>query len=224
MINLSELPGLFLSIEGPEYSGKTTLLENFVKTTKLDIVTTREPGGTTNAEVIRGMLVNPTGALMHNQQLRAMLFAVARAFHVYDFIMKELENEKIVITDRYIDSSYVLQGIIQNKSLEEINFFNCQANNIGIDINNILPIKTIYIDIVEQTAIERSSKRGIQNLMDEEFAKRFNDIRNGYLELARKNPQRYIVLDGNKSENELLEDFTSTINSIISEFRPKLFK
>ena len=224
MINLRKQKGIFISVEGPEFSGKTMLIKNLqVSGLPFDIKTTREPGGTERGQILRGWVTNPIGAFANNQNLRAMGFAMDRAMHIHDLILPNLQEGKVVITDRYIDSSFVLQGLIQGLPIEEIKYTNCYANSIT-DISYILPEKTIFVDITEEEAIVRSKSRAEGNLMDEEFMPRFKEIRNAYLELARKDPKRYIILNGVGSFEEVQERFNSVILEIIQEHRPELIE
>src|SRR5690606_7615440 len=109
---------VFLSVEGPEFSGKSTLINNFKEQfSNMNLIITKEPGGTTRGRILREWVTNPTGAFENNTNLRAMGFAMDRALHIHEIIAPSLKEGKIVITDRYIDSSYVLQGIIQNVQL-----------------------------------------------------------------------------------------------------------
>lgn len=222
-INLRNMKGILISVEGPEFSGKTSIIKEFSKDSTLNLLTTFEPGATERGKILREWVTNPIGAFKDNQNLRAMGFAMDRAVHIFERIIPALEEGKVVITDRYIDSSYVLQGIIQNKPLTEIDYFNCTANSIT-NIQNILPLKTIYIDITEEVALERFKKRGNANLMDIEFMERFNDIRNAYLEIARKSPDRYIILNGNDTLENIQNRFSTIVKNVIKEYKPELIK
>lgn len=220
-LNLRNLPGVFISVEGPEFSGKTTYIKNCKETLNLNIKTTREPGATERGKILRDWVTNPIGAFSNNQNLRAMGFAMDRALHIHEVIKPSLEEGLVLITDRYIDSSYVLQGLIQGQPIEEINYVNGYANEVT-DINNILPHKTIYVDISQETANERRKMRGDSNLMDIEFMEKFNQIRYSYLDLAKANKDRYIVIDGNGTIEEVTKVFNETILNIVQEIRPNL--
>ncbi len=224
MINLKNEEGIFISVEGPEFSGKSTFINNLSQSTlPFDVRTTREPGGTDRGAILRGWVTNPTGAFADNHNLRAMGFAMDRAIHIHEVILPALKEGKVVVSDRYIDSSFVLQGLIQGTPIEEIKYTNGYANRVT-NIDDIMPTKTIFVDITEQDAIERSKTRGTGNLMDDEFMPRFTEIRNGYLELARKDPNRYVILDGRGTIEEVQKRFNETIVEIVSEYRPNLIK
>lgn len=216
-LNFKNLEGIFISVEGNEYSGKSTLVRNAkeqLSFKNIETFITKEPGATERGSILREWVTNPTGAFAENHHLRAMGFAMDRAIHVHEFIYPHLKEGNLVISDRYIDSSYVLQGILQGRTIKEINFFNEKANNIS-NIRNIYPYKTIFINTNEDTAIKRSKKRIESNLMDTEFMKKFQEIKNAYLYLAELFPDRFIIIDGNAEQEVVQGIFNQTIIDIV---------
>jgi dTMP kinase len=203
------MAGLFITFEGGEGSGKTSqinrLAQTLANTSGLKVVTTREPGGTPEAEKIRNLLVQREGGNWSPLSEVLLLFA-ARVLHVENVIKPALENGKIVISDRFTDSTRAYQGYGHGMELPLIEKINETV------LGNFQPDLTILLDIQPEAGLNRSERRlageqfmGARNedrfeKLELEFHKR---LRSGFLEIAKNNPKRCVVLDATKPMDEL---------------------
>jgi len=184
--------GSFITLEGPEGAGKTTQVKLLSK--QLDIhgiphVITRDPGGTPLGRQIRRILLNPENPVQPMSEL--LLYQADRAQHVAEIIEPELKAGKLVICDRYIDSTMAYQGYgrgIDFALIEELN---------KIATGGLMPEMTILFDIESSEGLARLHPGGHDRL--EREALEFHlKVRQGYLELAKKEPQRWRILDASK--------------------------
>lgn len=193
------MKGFFITFEGVEGSGKSTqvgLLASHMKEEGFDIVVTREPGGTRIGELIRNIThgrenVDLTAAS------ESYLMSAARAQLVREIIKPALTNGKIVIADRFIDSSLAYQGYGRQLGEETI----WALNNLAIE--NVIPTLTIFLDVSPDTGFGRrngSQKIDRLDLQQKDFYER---VYNGYKKLAEKFRNRYFVVDSNKSIEEV---------------------
>lgn len=201
--------GLFITFEGVDGSGKTTIianvkneLENFIKNNKLDysgVITTREPGGYNNAfcESIRNLILQNEMSI----QAEILLFAANRVEHLNQLIIPNLQENKIVISDRFLDSSLVYQGIAKTNNWKTPYKINKWAFSKIPDI-------TFLLDIDPQLAHERmmSDENRNWDRFDNEKKEFKNKIRNGFLKIAKKFSKRFIVLDASKPIKEIVND------------------
>lgn len=205
--------GLFISIEGLDGSGKTTIqsfihdwLKELISNNKIDfhdVIKTREPGGKDSSfcENLRSLIFNNN----LDNKTEILLYAASRIEHVKNVILPHIETNDIVISDRFIDSSLVYQGFKNNISIDEI--FN--INNWGI--NNKIPDITIYLDINPEKARTRALERSTINKYDKKPLEYYKDIKDGFDFIANKYSNRFIVIDANQSENQIKEDIKSKI-------------
>jgi dTMP kinase len=203
---------LFITFEGGEGSGKSTQLaslHNFLQERKIDVVTTREPGGTEGAEAIRSLLVQGDPQRW-DKKTEALLMFAARTEHWERFIQPALDEGKWVLCDRFLDSSLAYQGYGRKIDLSAL----MALYHFGV--GNKLPDITFLLDIDPTLGIHRTKKR--QNFTDERFEKEslifHHDVRKGYLRLAHENPRRFIVLDATLP----LFDIESTIQKHVLNF------
>lgn len=203
--------GFFITFEGVEGSGKSTqvgLLASRMKENGLDIVVTREPGGTRIGELIRNITHG-----RENVDLTAVaesyLMAADRAQHIREIISPALERGKIVISDRFFDSSLAYQGYGRDMGEETI----LQLNKLAID--GTIPNLTIFLDVSPDIGFARrngSEKIDRLDLQQKDFYER---VYNGYKKLAKKNRGRYFVVDGYKSIEEVAEMIWEKVKEII---------
>lgn len=201
---------LFIAVEGIDGSGKGTLIEKmktYFAKENIDFVATREPGGTPLAEKIREIVKTEK----MDTFTEALLFASARRDHVQNHIKPALCEGKLVLCDRFIDSSLAYQGVGRKMGI----------NNI-LDIHeNILdecmPDITIYLDIHPEIAITRliSNKREMDRL-DLEDLEFYHDVRQGYLFLAEQNKENFIIVDATKSADEVFADVKEILKKILT--------
>jgi dTMP kinase len=192
----ADMTGLFITFEGGEGSGKTTqikLLAERLKAYGLDVITTREPGGTPEAEKIRSLLVNRDGGDWTPVAEVLLLFA-ARSMHVEKLIKPALAAGQIVISDRFTDSTRAYQSYGHGLPAETVESIN------KITLGNFAPGLTFILDLPVETGLARAGKRLAQDASQEDrfekLKKDFHErLRQGYLDIARKNPQRCVVID-----------------------------
>jgi dTMP kinase len=201
----------FITFEGCEFCGKSTqvkLLEEFFKSSQRNVFTTREPGGTSFAEKIRTLLLSSEEVT--DSLVEYLLFAAARKDHVDTVIKPKLQQGFHVISDRFYDSSLCYQGYYKKLSfdtLEEIRH---------MTIGDFKPDLTFLIDIsIDQIERRSAIKRAENNIYDKKGTKFHQTIRDGYLEIAKNNPQRIIVINGNKEVHEVHSEIIQIIQERI---------
>ena len=184
---------LLITFEGGEGSGKTTqsqILYDNLKEKGFKVIKTREPGGTKFAEIIREILVQGESNKINNIS-ELLLFAAARADHVQKVIKECLKDNKIVICDRFTDSTLAYQGYAGNLDLDVVKEVN------KISIGNISPDITFVFDIDPTLGIERSlGKNKKETRFEEKDIMYHKKIRDGYMSIARDNPHRCVVING----------------------------
>lgn len=204
--------GFFITFEGGEGSGKSTqvkLLYKYLELNNYKVVLTREPGGTIIGEQLRKILVQGSTDKI-NAITEALIFLAVRSDNWEKVIKPALDNNKIVICDRFQDSTIVYQGICNNISIDLL-------NNIYKQItNNTFPNRTYLIDIDPIIGLHRSIKHNTREVRFEKKSIEYHKkIRDAYLEIA-KNNNRYLVIDGNLSVQEIhdiiVQDITKVFN------------
>ncbi|MEM0965092.1 MAG: dTMP kinase [Verrucomicrobiota bacterium] len=202
--NVPERNGLLISFEGSEGSGKTTqisLLSSKLEDAGYDVEVTREPGGTDLGEEIRHLLKHSNSGSGMVPEAELLLFAAARAQLVREKILPAIDEGKIIICDRFLDSTTVYQGVARQLSKEPVTVINRFA------VGNFMPDWTIILDIPAEIGIERIRHRvsDLPDRMEAENIGFYRAVREGYLLLAKSLPGRYSVFDGTQSK-ELIED------------------
>ena len=184
-----------------EYS----LLVNDFKALNIDTLTSREPGGSKIAEDIRSVILNVENTNM-DYMTEALLYAASRKQHLEEIIKPAIENGKLVICDRYIDSSLAYQGWARGLGIERVYDINMYATE------GFLPDLTLFIDIPAEVGLERikSNNREVDRL-DLEKISFHHKVREGYLKVASMYPNRVVVIDGNKSLEEVYADIKKVI-------------
>ena len=184
---------LLITFEGGEGSGKTTqsqILYNTLKEKGFEVIKTREPGGTKFAETIREILVQGESNKINNIS-ELLLFAAARADHVQKVIKECLQDNKIVICDRFTDSTLAYQGYAGNLDLDLVKEVN------RISIGEISPDLTFIFDIDPTLGIERAlGENNKETRFEEKDIMYHKKIRDGYMDIARDNPDRCVVING----------------------------
>lgn len=205
--------GFFVTFEGGEGAGKSIqveILASHLHEEGHKVKVTREPGGTRIGEQIR--------AITHNQEnvdldakTEAYLMAAARAQHVEEVIFPSLEAGYIVVSDRFVDSSIAYQGHGRKLGADLIENLNKLA------VNGAIPDLTILLDV----SIENGQKRRTKSLkpkdrLDLQQKEFYDRVHQGYLELARKDPKRYVIIDANRSIEAVSTDVWNTVKERIS--------
>ncbi|HEC2148718.1 TPA: dTMP kinase [Staphylococcus delphini] len=183
---------LFITIEGSEGSGKTTVVQAVSEqlAQHYDVMTTREPGGVQTAETIRQILLD--GETM-DARTEALLFAAARREHLVAKVLPALAQGKLVICDRFIDSSLAYQGYARQIGVKEVQTINDFA------IEGRYPDLTIFLDIPAEVGRARiESNRRAQNRLDKESVAFHERVVEGYQQLIAQDPQRFAVINANQ--------------------------
>lgn len=204
--------GLFITFEGPEGSGKTSVINaitDYFEINKIDSVITREPGGIRIAEDIRNIILNKDNVEM-DARTEALLFAAARSQHFYEKIKPALDANKIIICDRFIDSSLAYQGHARELGIDRV----YEINKFGI--GNTLPDLTIFIDVPPKLGLERvfNNIRKIDRLDLEDLA--FHEkVYDGYMKVSKRYPDRFKIVDGTKPIEDVIKASLDIIKTYI---------
>ena len=192
---------MFITIEGPEGSGKTTAVDTAVKELEkmgYQIVRTREPGGTPIAEQIRNVILDKNNTAM-DQRTEALLYAASRRQHLVEKVWPALREGKVVICDRYLDSSLAYQGGARGLGIDNILNVNMFATE------GTFPDLTLLFDLDPQVGLARiaaNSNREV-NRLDLEKLEFHTKVRNTFLELAKRYPERFVIIDASQSREEV---------------------
>ncbi|AVQ34072.1 dTMP kinase [Staphylococcus muscae] len=203
--------GLFITFEGPEGSGKTTVLRAVAAELEKvhDVVTTREPGGVETAEAIRNILLDGEGM---DGRTEALLFAAARREHLVQKVLPALEANCIVLCDRFVDSSLAYQGYARQIGVEGVQ----RINDFAVEDHH--PDMTIYLDIPAELGRERIAiNQREQNRLDKEDIVFHDAVIAGYKELIAQNPGRFAVIDASCSVDEVVADVVSVVRQQIEK-------
>jgi dTMP kinase len=204
--------GKLISFEGAEGSGKSTqisrLAAHFQKTDR-EVLTTREPGGTEIGEQIRNIIVHNSRGDEMCAETELLLFTAARAQLVREVIAPALLRGAVVLSDRFLDSSTVYQGIGRNLAADPV----AQINRFAV--GNVMPDLTIVIDVPEEVSLARLKQRAsdLPDRMERENIGFYKKVREGYLVLAKGMPERFIVVDGTKSEDAIEKKIWSEVQA-----------
>lgn len=202
--------GIFISIEGPDGSGKSTQIENikeFFHDKNMDIIFTREPGGTPIGERIRGIILDRKCSEM-DPMTEAMLYAAARAQHVAQVIRPALEEGKIVICDRFVDSSIAYQGYGRKlgEAVASINHF---------AVKECMPDMTILLKLDPSVGKHRISEDQ-QDRLEAEREAFHQEVYKGYLELEKNFPDRIVGINADRGIDEIKVDIYEKLEKILS--------
>jgi dTMP kinase len=200
--------GFIISLEGGEGAGKTTILERLkalLDEKNINYISTREPGGVNISEQIREVILDKNNTEM-DSRTEALLFAAARRQHLVQKVRPALEEGKVVIFDRYVDSSLVYQGYVRGISVDEV----FELNQFAIE--GLLPDLTLYFDLDPKVGLERIGKDGDRevNRLDLEKFSFHEKVREGYLSLNEKF-DRFEVIDAEQSIDAVFADVVNLL-------------
>jgi dTMP kinase len=207
------MEGIFITIEGPDGSGKTTqieLLREYLEKKGYDSVVTREPGGTVISEAIREIILNPEYKEM-SYMTELLLYAAARAQLVNQIIRPALIEGKAVICDRFVESSAVYQGIGRGLGVSTV----YEVNNYAL--GEVKPKLTIFMDLDAEDGIKRKKNQTELDRMEQEDIEFHKRVVEGYRKLSELYPERIVPIDATLS----VEDIHSRI---VSEVEKRFFK
>lgn len=203
--------GLFITVEGMDGSGKTTqigLIVDYLKSKGYEVVLTREPGGTNISEKVRSIVLDPENTEM-GILTEMLLYASARAQLVAELIKPSLEKGKIVICDRFVDSSYVYQGIGRGIDTEMVR----TVNKIAMD--GVFPDITFFFDISPEIALKRRIQAtGADRIENEEMDFHWKTYQ-GYKKLADMHPERIKAIDSDRTVEEIFEDVKQQLDRLM---------
>ena len=204
--------GKLISFEGSEGSGKSTqiarLAAHFQKTHR-EVLTTREPGGTESGEQIRNIIVHNSKGDEMCAETELLLFTAARAQLVREVIAPAIMRGAVVLSDRFLDSSTVYQGIARNLAADPV----AQINRFAV--GNVMPDLTIVIDVPTEVSLARLKQRAsdLPDRMERENIDFYTKVREGYLVLAKGMQERFIVVDGTKTAEAIEKKIWSEVQA-----------
>jgi dTMP kinase len=202
--------GIFITLEGPDGSGKTTqahLLVRWLRDQGYDVLLTREPGGTSIGDQIRDVLHDANNRAM-SAQTEFLLYSASRAQHVSELILPSLADDKLVVSDRYADSSLAYQGYGRGLDLEVMHVITAFATR------GLKPDLTLYFDIAPGEGLQRRLLSGEEwNRMDAEALAFHQRVRAGYLELAEAEPERWEVIEASRSIEQVQADVRMVVRA-----------
>ncbi|MFC2075254.1 dTMP kinase [Bdellovibrionota bacterium] len=207
------MKGRFITFEGVEGSGKSTqirILTQFLEGQGFEVVLTREPGGTPISDKIRDLLLD-----VENKEMKPttelLLYAASRSQHVEEKILPALKQGKVVICDRFADSTVAYQGFargIDRKLIDQC---------ILLATGGVKPDLTFVLDMPVEIGRERASRRGVDR-MEQEEVEFHEKVRGAFLEIAKEEPERVIVVDADCSIDELSEKLQKIMKERMKEW------
>ena len=206
--------GILITFEGPEGAGKTTVLQHILPELAkqdIDIITTREPGGIRIAESIREIILAPENTAIDGKT-ELLLFAAARRQHLNEKVLPALADGKLVIIDRFIDSSVAYQGYARGIPVSDVE----TINNFATD--GLLPDLTLYFDVDTAVGLARvmTGNREV-NRLDLEAQEMHEKVRAGYQKIAVLHPERIVTIDASQELDQVVADTLFAIKTKFPE-------
>ena len=206
---------MFVTIEGPEGSGKSSVTKEVVKLLEQDgeiVVLTREPGGTPIAEEIRNVILDKKNTAM-DSMTEALLYAASRRQHLVEKVWPLSKEGKIVISDRFLDSSLAYQGGARGLGIDKILALNQYATD------GFYPDLTLLFDLDPRIGLARIAANNNRevNRLDLEKIEFHDSVRKTFLELAKRFNDRYVVLDASKPFGEVVQDAYKAIKDRLAK-------
>ena len=207
---------LFVTIEGPEGSGKTTIGKKIVEkliASGYEVIYTREPGGIEIAEQIRNVILDVKNTNM-DPRTEALLYAASRRQHLIEKIVPALKDNKIIICDRFVDSSLAYQGHARKLGIDNV----YEINKFAID--TLMPDLTLLFDIDPKLGLERINANKLRevNRLDLEQLEFHTLVREGFLKIQSREPNRIKIVDASKSIEEVFNAAYQLIEEAIRKF------
>ncbi len=198
---------MFITLEGPEGSGKTSQLPKlaeYIHQRGFDILTTREPGGTSISEQIRTVLHNLENKEM-NPRTEILLFQASRAQLVEQVIRPHLNKGGVVLSDRYADSTLAYQGYGHQIDIESLKVL------VTFATGGLKPDLTILLDVDVETGLRRKELKGEWNRLDAYDLDFHQRVRRGYLNLVKAEPERWVVIDASQSPTKVQDEMRRVV-------------
>ena len=207
------MTGKFITFEGPDGSGKGTIIKyvkKYLIENKIDFILTREPGGINISEDIRKIILNKDNTEM-DDRTEALLYAASRRQHLIEKVIPALKSGKIVICDRFVDSSLAYQGFARGIGIEKV----FEINKFAID--NIMPDLTIFLDVSPEIGLDRinTSKVRVKDRLDLESLEFHKRVYQGYMKVIEKYSNRIKVVDAEKSIKEVANNTIIIIDDFL---------
>lgn len=217
MVTANAATGRFITFEGGEGAGKSTqvrLLATALREEGYDVLETREPGGSCGAEAVRHVLLSGA-AETFGIRMEAVLFAAARSDHVQQTIRPAVQAGRIVLCDRFMDSSRVYQGVTGNLEPEFVRTLERVA------INGMVPDMTILLDVPAELGLERARERGgaAPDRFEKEDIRTHESRRTAFLELAETESRRFRVIDGHRVAETVAKDVRAAVQTVLPDRR-----
>lgn len=210
-------PGLFVSFEGGEGAGKSSLIARVAEHLSLQghaLLSTREPGGTPLGEMIRQWLLNPAKDISVGAKAELCLFLAARAQHIEEMLEPALKAGKIVLCDRFNDSTVAYQGVGRGLGIEQVR----QLCTLICD--GVTPDITFYLDVTPEVGLDRALKSHSERILDriESQEMTFHQrIREAFLQMARREQARFHVIDAHQTQDGVFEQVMQVIEEHLSK-------
>ncbi|MEK4014627.1 dTMP kinase [Peribacillus sp. FSL M8-0224] len=207
--------GIFITMEGPEGAGKTTITQMLGKALQKEgyqVLLTREPGGVPISEQIREVILNKDNTAM-DSRTEALLYAAARRQHLVEVVMPELERGGIVLCDRFIDSSLAYQGHARGLDIEEV--YNINKFAIG----DMMPDATLFFDIDPEEGLRRIQSNGERevNRLDLEALDFHKKVCEGYQFIINRWKERFIIVDAGRTIDEVFEESKASLLDFLAK-------
>lgn len=209
------MKGLFITFEGPDGGGKSTQLKNIAQLLRAegyDVVESREPGGTDFAEKVRALVLDASIPLTSISQ--SLLYLAARAEHVDKLLRPSKETGKIVLCDRFSDSTFVYQGLAAGKTVDELWELR-QLNSYATD--NFVPDLTLVFDGRPEELVKRRTLRGISDRYEDMGLDFQHQLRDGFLALAKVEPNRIKIINAEGSPEDVQAEALAAIRELLSK-------
>ena len=211
------MKGKFITFEGIEGCGKTSqakLLVRYFEEKGYCVLMTREPGGTAISEAVREILLSTDFSNMH-PHTEVLLYLASRAQHVYEVIKPALEDGKIIICDRFSDSTFVYQCLVRGMDMHLIKAINRFATE------KISPHMTFVLDVAPEEGLSRAKSRNQKNMRGEDRMERetmdfHQKVREGYLKWAAEYPNRIFVVPSDREKEEVHEEIVGIVEKVLT--------
>jgi dTMP kinase len=208
--------GIFITFEGGDGVGKTTLIQkifDYLEKLKFDVLQTRAPGGTEIGQEIRHLLLCKHDPLI-SKRSELLLFLADRAQHVDELILPHLRQGKIVLCDRFNDSTIAYQGGARGFKMEFVD----QLCNFAS--NHCKPDLTLYLDLDPKIGFKRAEKAGfVKDRIELETLQFHQKIRRAFKQIAKKEPRRFIIINASKTPEEVYTQAKVKINALLQSYR-----
>lgn len=205
------MKGLFITLEGPDGSGKSTIIKligDYLSHKGIDFIMTREPGGTSIGEDIRHIILDNNNTDMGGET-EALLYAASRAQHVHEKIIPALDEGKLVLSDRFVLSSLAYQGVGRNLGIENVKKINDFA------LGGLYPDLILFFHIDPEITLKRKTNGSGGDRLEKEGTDFHNRVYNGYMDLLNLYPENVKLIDASQSKEEVLKCSIEKIEELI---------